>query len=323
MAILSKKGVEKRLAKYPFVCPKGGSGSLATFGLFDGISFCTADVRAPAVAGARGFRRSPDVILVSHCRLGRACIMLDGKPVATVGEGETAVVRADEASLSAEMSGGFYRGASLRLSLRSLTLSSRHGMSEFGVDLKALVASFEPSSVRVLGNSIDMSHTFSELYNLLQAESPNLGYLRLKAFELLVLLGGEGPAGGMEGPVGSSLFVGRMQVAYRAQQVMTRRLSDPIGVEALARSCEVSPTVLKESFRDTFGVPVGTWYRAYRIHRACELLQNPDLTVAEVASAVGYVSASKFSRAFSDVEGITPSVWRREHAGSDTEDSEA
>ena len=306
-----KRDMDRRMVRYQAVCPDGGSGTLTSYALFDGISFSMVEAHSQTYAGLRGARPSSDAILVAHCRLGGMRLLLDGEPIAEVGEGQTVVVRADESRVSREFPNGFYRGANLRLSLRSLTLSSRHGMSEFGIDLKGLVASVEPNSARVLGDPVDMAHTFSELYNLLQADSPNLGYLRLKAFELLVLLQGTGPHGGLEDAAGSSLFVGRMQVAYRAQQVMTRRLRDPIGVEALAKQCEVSPTVLKESFRETFGVPVGTWYRSYRIHRACELLGRPDMPITEIARAVGYVSASKFSKAFSDVKGMTPSAWRR------------
>ena len=318
-----RRGSDKRNVRYQLSCPDGGSGTCSMYGVFDGISLCLANVRAPRVTGVRGMRPSPDAILIYHCRLGSERILYGGECLAEVREGETVILRANECELAIEHPEGYYDGTFLRMSLRSLTLSSRHGMSEFGVDLKGLVSSIGIGSARVRTDNIDMTHTFSEIYNLLSAPSPNLGYLRLKAFELLVLLGVSGPNGGMEDSVPSSLFVGRVQVAYRAQQVMTRRLSDPIGVEALARQCEVSPTVLKESFRKTFGVPVGTWYRAYRIHRACDLLRGSDMPVADVARAVGYASASKFSRAFADVEGMTPSVWRSsqaEDASAATED---
>ena len=309
-----KRSLDRRVTRYQLGCPEGGGGSASAIALFDGISFLTADARAPYVCCVRGMRTHPDSLLVCHCRLGSMQVLMGGAVVGVLSEGEVAVVRADEGDLSLGLPNGYCRGSFLRMCLRSLTLSSRHGMSEFGIDLKGLVASYHAGSAAVLQHSIDLSHTFAELYNLLEANAPNLGYLRLKAFELLVLLQGEGPRAGQEDVGGSSLFVGRMQVAYRAQQVMTRRLSDPIGIDALARQCEVSPTLLKESFRETFGVPVGTWYRAYRIHRACELLRDERMPVSDVARAVGYASASKFSKAFADVQGVTPSAWRKERA---------
>lgn len=318
-----KRGADRRYAKYQAICPDGGSGTFSVYGVFDGISLSTSDVHAPRVVGIRGLKASPDVIAILHSRLGSIRVMNGDETFCEVAEGEAALVRIDEAWLSFEYPDGYYHGTFLRLSLRSLTLSSRHGMSEFGIDLKALVASIRPGQSRALDDSIDMSHTFSEVYNLLAVSSPSLGYLRLKAFELLVLLGVTGPRGGLEDVAGSSLFVGNVQVAYRAQQVMTRRISNPIGIEALVRQCEVSPTVLKESFRKTFGMPVGTWYRAYRINRACDLLCSSDLPVADVARAVGYASASKFSRAFADATSMTPSAWRRAKATGEGEEASA
>lgn len=48
-----------------------------------------------------------------------------------------------------------------------------------------------------------------------------------------------------------------------------------------------------------------------RIDKACELLKNPALSIADVSGMVGYSEHSYFCRVFKKVTGKTPSAWRR------------
>lgn len=49
-----------------------------------------------------------------------------------------------------------------------------------------------------------------------------------------------------------------------------------------------------------------------RIEKACEMLENEDIPIAEISSRVGYSEQSYFCRVFKKITGKTPSVWRRE-----------
>ncbi len=103
----------------------------------------------------------------------------------------------------------------------------------------------------------------------------------------------------------------RSRIAHGARVAMDNHVGDPLTIPELADSCGTSPTVLKESFRDEFGLPVYEWYRRLRMLRASELLCEGVLAVGEVAARVGYSNASKFARAFSDCMGASPSEFRR------------
>ncbi len=103
----------------------------------------------------------------------------------------------------------------------------------------------------------------------------------------------------------------RMAVAQHARMLMTADITRTITIGELAESCGVSPTKLKECFKECFGQPIYSWYRAYRIHRACDILRDhPDQSIAQAAAEVGYANPSKFSKAFSDTMGMTPYAWR-------------
>ena len=53
------------------------------------------------------------------------------------------------------------------------------------------------------------------------------------------------------------------------------------------------------------------WYHnAIRCENAKKLLSETNLSVAEIGSAVGYVSPAHFSHQFRKMTGISPSGWR-------------
>lgn len=81
-------------------------------------------------------------------------------------------------------------------------------------------------------------------------------------------------------------------------------------VADLARSVPTSKTVLVDRFHATLGRPPIRYLTEWRINLASGLLRTTDLSVAEVASQVGYTSEEAFSRAFKRALGMAPAHWR-------------
>lgn len=102
----------------------------------------------------------------------------------------------------------------------------------------------------------------------------------------------------------------RSQIAQRARELMCADVRHAHTISELARACETSPTVLKEAFREEYGLPVYEWFRRRRMICAAKLLVRTDAPVAEVARAVGYANPSKFARAFADCLRMRPHEWR-------------
>ncbi|MEC0093906.1 AraC family transcriptional regulator [Paenibacillus macquariensis] len=51
----------------------------------------------------------------------------------------------------------------------------------------------------------------------------------------------------------------------------------------------------------------------YRIQKSCEMLQETDRTISEIASSSGFQSASYFSYAFRKEIGVVPQAYRKKH----------
>jgi AraC family transcriptional regulator len=66
------------------------------------------------------------------------------------------------------------------------------------------------------------------------------------------------------------------------------------------------------AFKDSVGLSPYQYVLAERVHRARGLLSKSELSIADVALAVGFHDAIQLNRVFRKLVGITPTVFRRE-----------
>jgi AraC-like DNA-binding protein len=77
--------------------------------------------------------------------------------------------------------------------------------------------------------------------------------------------------------------------------------------DAVARLCGLSPTYFSKAFHKRYKMPFQEFLLRYRIARACHLLENPNVSISDVAFAVGFRDPSYFTRTFRRYFGIPPS----------------
>ncbi len=87
-----------------------------------------------------------------------------------------------------------------------------------------------------------------------------------------------------------------------------------IGISDIARYVGISRSQLYRAFLQDFGVSPHTYLQTYRINEACSLLRNPNLSIAEVASSVGFNDPLYFSRVFKSIKQRTPSDYQRQES---------
>jgi transcriptional regulator GlxA family with amidase domain len=75
--------------------------------------------------------------------------------------------------------------------------------------------------------------------------------------------------------------------------------SDPLSrIQDWAVALNLSQSHLQHLFKEATGVGLGHVLTEKRLQRAAELLSNTNLSIKEIAGAVGYEHASSFTRAF-------------------------
>ena len=96
----------------------------------------------------------------------------------------------------------------------------------------------------------------------------------------------------------------------RARDRMDRTYAAPLNVRALARTAGCSPAHFIRTFRAVFGETPHRYLQRRRIERAMHLLRSGD-SVTTVCFEVGFNSLGTFSRTFTAIVGVSPTVYRR------------
>ena len=110
---------------------------------------------------------------------------------------------------------------------------------------------------------------------------------------------------------GAGCSAEQLAAARGVHDLLTEDLSRRVTIEELSRRFLMNPSTLKEVFKAVYGQSIAAHIREHRMERAAELLRGTDESVARIAAAVGYESASKFSAEFRKAYGRLPTEYRK------------
>ena len=100
-------------------------------------------------------------------------------------------------------------------------------------------------------------------------------------------------------------------VLERVMQFIDEHISDSeIGVGDIASAAAISRSGLQRKLKQAMGITPQDLLREARIKRACQLLQNSNKTVSEVAYACGFSDPKYFSRCFKQSTGQSPTEYK-------------
>lgn len=100
------------------------------------------------------------------------------------------------------------------------------------------------------------------------------------------------------------------QVVGQTLELLHARPERDWTVDELARAVAVSRSTLSDRFTMLIGEPPMRYLTRWRMQLAQHLLRQTDLTVAAVATRVGYASEVAFGHAFKRYVGQPPVLWR-------------
>lgn len=105
------------------------------------------------------------------------------------------------------------------------------------------------------------------------------------------------------------------EIIHTIHEYLIEHLADRITIEDLSKQFLMNPTTLKKVFKEVYGTSIAAYMKQQRIQKAAQLLKDTNMTIAQIALAVGYESQSRFTSAFSDVYGSLPSTYRKNKQG--------
>ena len=88
--------------------------------------------------------------------------------------------------------------------------------------------------------------------------------------------------------------------------------AENITLDMLAEKFFINKYYLSKMFKNQFGQTVSSYIQTVRITHAKQLLRFSDLTLEEIGEAVGITPARYLSEVFKSLEGVSPSVYRKQ-----------
>ncbi len=99
----------------------------------------------------------------------------------------------------------------------------------------------------------------------------------------------------------------------RALRYMEKNFSTDISLESMAADLYISPTYLSRILNEKTHLGFYGWLHYFRIQKACELLEETNLYLYEIAEKVGYSSYKIFSKYFLSLTGKTAKDYRAQY----------
>ena len=96
-----------------------------------------------------------------------------------------------------------------------------------------------------------------------------------------------------------------------AVEFIRKNFRKNISAEEAAAKANLGRSRFLHVFPQKCGKTFGAYLRELRIAESCKLLQNPSMTIDEIALAVGFCSQSHFTSVFRSVMKVTPNTYRR------------
>jgi len=85
----------------------------------------------------------------------------------------------------------------------------------------------------------------------------------------------------------------------------------PVSLRELSQELHMNPTYISNRFKTLFGKSPMQLQREMRIQRAKTLLQSGELSIMEIADALGFSEIQNFTRLFKSYVGVSPTQYRK------------
>lgn len=252
---------------------------------------------------------------INYCYSGCYEFELDNGSRCFVGEGDLVVNDPEKLVVSASrLPRGTYEGISVMVELEPAERWLKENVSWGKFDLNELKQMIGQNHVPILARAdARVGRIFQELFEIdNQIKEP---YFILKVTELFLFLSLAAKESMVELPHFSPEVVESTMQAYH---FLTEKPLRTVTLPELAAEFHVSETSLRCCFKSIYGQTVGAFQRKQRINIGAQLLKDTEaLSVGEIALRVGYENPSKFSKAFKDMMGETPLLYRHRMQSAD------
>lgn len=291
--------------KYQMQCDTP-NGFMHCYHLFPGIDLAYSTFEASSCRMRN--RAMPNILEIAYCRAGRFECEYKHGFVTYLGEGDFAISLLSPEREPPEFPIGYYDGVAFIIDLDITGLIFENIVEGVSINLKELIDKFcVGHCCSVIKTPPNLRHVFQEICEA--RDTVPMGYLRLKVLESLFLLSQMLPQENFE--TAAYYSANQIKKVKALKYELANQLDSRETLKSIADRYGMSLTALKDCFKAVYGKPIHTFQREYKMQTATKLLVTTKLSIAEIAGMVGYENPNKFSAAFKEIIGQSPSEYRK------------
>ena len=103
-------------------------------------------------------------------------------------------------------------------------------------------------------------------------------------------------------------------IINRAKAYIEENFYKPLTVKEVAREVFISPSYFLHLFKEKSGYTFTDYLTNVRLQKAKELLIKTENSITDIAYEAGFSNSNYFSSVFKNIEGITPSEYKKKYA---------
>lgn len=285
--------------------PKFGHGKLIIYNILTGVEviyseYCTDEI-------FKGRVELEEFIEIAYSHEGIYDYQLKNKKHMQIGAGDIAMFYNINESNCSRLPISIYKGINIMLHLNHMDSETYSLLDQFGISIDRIFSNFlKDKPIFLMKDNIILVKALEELYYA--TINKNLSYIKIKTLEALFLMGEEVAVSKNEYRVFSKEYVSKV---HKIKNLLEENIAHHYTIKDLSYKFNMSQTMLKDCFKHIYGFPPYEYLKRLRIGHGLVHLRDDRYSVADVANMVGYGNPSKFTKAFKDVSGVTPSEYKR------------
>ena len=274
--------------------------------LYAGIDLSYTDIRSDSFSVQH--EALEHIMQINYCRTGQVAWKTQNGNSIFLNPGDFSVHTLDTCMDSSfRFPTGQYQGLTICIDLQETSAHPPELIAETGVFDGLLREKFcQNITISFLAGNEYSESIFSSFYD--QPEKLKLPYQRVKVLELFLYLAQ------MEFSSQNRLTEyppEQIELVKAVHDQFLQHMEQRITIEKLSKQYLINPTTLKTVFKAVYGTSLAAHIKKHRMERAAKMLRETDMSVAEIAAAVGYESQSKFTAAFKNQFAVPPRAYRK------------
>lgn len=286
---------------------ESGTGEIIIYNVFSGIDVIFNNMHMGYCNKNQPIYEK--TIEINHCKQGRYECSFDNQKYCYMSEGDLSIVASTKKKKEQCFPLKHYYGITIIIKLDCIKEEIKKIFQILSIKLDNIYYKLcEIDMCCIMRANEKIEHIFSEIYHV--KEDIKIGYLRIKILEILLVLS----------ELDFMIERDKKRVYFTKKQIDTiknihnfliENISEHYTLKQLSERFDITLTIMKKCFKEVYGEPIYSYLKRYRLQIAKIFLEKESITITEIARRIGYENPNKFTNAFKNEFGISPTTYRK------------